>query len=289
MTNYKEDLHIHSIYSDGSKTPKEILKMAREKKVKVLAITDHDNIEGSKELIKIANKDVTVYSGVELTIKVPQGRCHLLGYNIDLNNEELNTFLKEIKENSIYNVLLYIQLLKREFGIIIPDDEINKLVKSVGNIGRPQLALILIKLGFCQTVDEAFIKYLRTVYEKGRGLKKGLTIEQGINLILAADGIPVIAHPNSLMLSKQELFEKIDYMKKVGLKGIETTHINESAEERKYFHELAEYFKLLESGGTDFHGKDVKPDVELATGRSNNVNIEYGSLSLTKKIKSRYI
>lgn len=108
MKNRKDDLHTHSIHSDGSNTPKQIVDIAIANNVANLALTDHDNIEGSKEIIIYNSPTLNIYSGVELTIKYKQGRMHLLGFNFDVNDPELNRILQDIKANSIYNVLLYL-------------------------------------------------------------------------------------------------------------------------------------------------------------------------------------
>lgn len=284
----KVDMHMHSIYSDGSNKPQELLEIAKGKNVAIMSLTDHDNIEGSKELVKYNNEEITIYSGVELTAKVPKGRMHILGYNIDLDNHELNTTLKEMKEASIYNLLLYIEIIKKDFGIILPQEEIDNLVNSKSNVGRPQIAKKLLKYGYCTSIDEAFIKYLRYAYEKVRKIKKGLTKEEAIALINTAGGTASLAHPSSLDMTDQELYEEIKYLKEIGLASIEVIHINNNEKQRTYYHELANHFNLLESGGTDFHGFEVKPDVEMVTGRNFNVDINEDTLSLTKKIKSRY-
>lgn len=282
------DLHTHSIYSDGNLSPSEIVKEATKKKIGVLAITDHDNIEGSKELVKLPHKDILVYSGVELTAKASKGRMHILGYNIDLDNEELNRELDEQKRTAVYNLLLYIEVLKRDFNLQIPRDEIDIILRSKGNVGRPQLALLLVKLGYAKDVEEAFRRYLIYAYEKVRKVKKGLTKEECIELINGAGGVAVLAHPNSLKLQLQELKDEIHYLKSVGLKGMETVHSNLSKQERMAYHKIAIEEELLESGGTDFHGYEAKPDIDLGTGRRGNVLIPVNSLSLTKKINSRY-
>ena len=282
------DLHTHSVYSDGCDTPEEIVKKAQDLNIGVLAITDHDNIEGSKELVKLKPQGLEIYSGVELTAKVNKGRMHILGYNIDLDNLELNRVLKEQKEAAIYNLLLYIDILKKDFNLKIPNDEVDKIISIKGNIGRPQLALLLIKLGYASEVEETFQKYLIAAYEKVRKVKKGLTKEECIELINGAGGIAVLAHPNSLKLELQELKKEILYLKKIGLKGLETIHSNLSIQERMAYHKIALEERLLESGGTDYHGFEVKPDIELGRGRDSNVRIPKGSLSLTKCVKSRY-
>ena len=282
------DLHTHSIYSDGNLTPEEIVREASKRKIGVLAITDHDNIEGSKELVKLSHKDILVYSGVELTAKANKGRMHILGYNLDLDNEELNRVLDEQKRTAIYNLLLYIDILRRNFNLKIPNDEIDEIIKSKGNVGRPQLALLLIKLGYVKDVEEAFKKYLIYAYERVRKVKKGLTKEECIDLINKASGIAILAHPNSLKMELNELKDEIKYLKSLGLQGIETIHSNLNIYERKAYHSIALEEGLLESGGTDFHGYEAKPDIELGTGRKGNVLIPVNSLTLTKKINSRY-
>ena len=289
MKTNKMDMHTHSIYSDGSNTPKELIELAIANNITTFALTDHDNIEGSKEIIRLNNGRINIYSGVELSIMAPKGRFHMLGYNIDLENEELNKKLREIKETSIYNLLLYIDVLKKDFGLYIPESEIDKLINVPGNVGRPQLALLLIKLGYCHNIEECFQKYLIYAFEKVRKEKKGITAEQGIELITNAGGVPIIAHPNSLKMAYQELKDYIIYLKSIGLQGLETQHINLSQEERYVYHEFCKELDLLESGGTDYHGIEVKPDVELGTGRKGNIFIPENSLSLTKKIKSRYM
>lgn len=289
MINNKNDLHMHSIYSDGSNTPEELIERSIKQNTTKIALTDHDNIEGSKEIIRINKGRLYIYSGVELTIKASKGRFHLVGVNIDLENEQLNKELRTLKEDGLYNVMLYIEILKKDFNIFIPQQEIEALYKIPGNVGRPQLALLLIKLGYCKNVEECFQKYLIHAYDKVRAVKRGITAEQGIELITNAGGVPIIAHPNSLKLAYQELKDYIIYLKTVGLQGLETEHPNLSMEERYVYHEFCKELDLLESGGTDYHGIDIKPDIEIGSGRNGNIYIPDNSLSLTKQIKSRYM
>ena len=125
----KTDLHMHSIYSDGSNTPKELIERSLEQETTTIALTDHDNIEGSKEIIKLNKGRLYIYSGVELTIKANKGRFHLLGFNIDLENKQLNKELRKQKEDGLYNIMLYIEVLKKDYNIIIPQEEIDALYK----------------------------------------------------------------------------------------------------------------------------------------------------------------
>lgn len=283
------DLHTHSIYSDGSKPPKEVSEEAKRNNVGILALTDHDNIDGSKELIALHDPEIYVYSGVELTAKVNKGRLHILGYNIDLENEELNKRLKETHEASIYNILLYVELLKKDYGITIPQQKLDWLLNLKGNVGRPQLALILIELGYAKNVQDAFDKYLIAVYDKMRHIKKGLTKEEAIPLIVNAGGVASLAHPSTLKLNRDELKKELLIMKSLGLQCIEIIHSNETPETRRLHLELAKELGLMISGGTDYHGHEIKPDIDLGYGRNENVTIYEKDLSLVKNIKSRYM
>lgn len=282
------DLHTHSIYSDGINTPYELLQMAYDKHLKYLALTDHDFIEGSKELVKLPHNNITIYSGVEMNAKVSKGQMHILGYNIDLDNQELNDTLLELRNISHQTIHRYLDILEKEFNITFSKEDLTNLFASKGNIGRPEVGKLLIKDGYVKDMDEAFDKYLNYVYECVRATKKTLTKEEIINLINNAGGIPVLAHPWSLRLTDEELHDEVSYLVSIGLKGLETIHSDDSEEQRRFYKKLAHEFNLIETGGTDYHGPSVKPDIELGSGINNNVDINEDDITLTKLIKSRY-
>ena len=282
----KIDLHSHSIHSDGTLTPSELLNLAKNNNIDVLAITDHDDIEGSKKLIESNHQGIIVYSGVELNAKVDKGQMHILGYNIDLYNENLNNKLKELKENSKHNIMLYVNQLKEDYNIELPKADIEKILNREGNIGRPLLALLLIKYGYVSTVAEAFDKYLRD--EKVRHHKMWITKEECINLINEAGGIAVLAHPFTLKLTNEELHEELKELVNLGLKGIEIIHSKSNEEQRTFYKELAKEFNLITTAGTDYHGKEVKPDIELGSGIKENVQIDENTISLLNQVPTRY-
>ena len=280
------DLHSHSTHSDGTKTPSELLNLAKNSNITIYAITDHDDIEGSKRLVATPHDGITVYSGVELNAKVDKGQLHILGYNIDLSNKELNDKLKELKENSKHNIMLYVNQLKEDYNIELPKEDIDKILNREGNIGRPLLALLLIKYGYVESVSEAFDKYLGD--EKVRQHKMWITKEECIKLINNAGGVAVLAHPFTLKLTNEELKEELKYLISIGLKGIEIIHSKSTDEQREYYKELAKDFNLITTGGTDYHGPEVKPNIELGTGIKNNVNVMETDISLPTIVPSRY-
>jgi predicted metal-dependent phosphoesterase TrpH len=115
-----------------------------------------------------------------------------------------------------------------------------------------------------------------------------ITKEECIKLINDAGGIAVLAHPFTLKLTDEELRNELKTLVDLGLKGIEIVHSKSTEEQRKYYMELAKEFNLITTAGTDYHGPEVKPNIELGTGIKGNVSIEENYITLTDIIPSRY-
>lgn len=279
------DLHMHTIYSDGDLTPNELIKEAYKNNIGTISITDHDTILGLKKIVWGGTCDETDYvkiiPGIELSAKTNKGRMHILGYDFDVNDKALNDKMNELKNNSIYSVMAIINQLRIDYGIVFDSVDINGLFSNVGNIGRPHIAKLLIKYGYAKDVKEAFDKYLIDAYKKTKILNKGIPYKKCIDLIKNAGGISVLAHPNQLLLNDEELEEKIKEMVSYGLDGIEVYHSGHSKEETNKYLMLANKYNLLISGGSDYHGKSVKPNVDI--GKTSNGKIK--RLSLLSKIK----
>ncbi len=274
------DMHTHSIYSDGDLTPDELIKKALKSGINTLSITDHDTLLGLKNITNDINHEgvelIKIVPGIELSAKTDKGRMHILGYDFDINNKVLNDKMDELKNNSIYSVMAIINQLKIDYGIIFDNHDIKKLFDIKGNIGRPHIAKLLIKYGYCDNVGEAFDKYLVDAYKKTKVLNKGIPYEECINLIKNAGGISVLAHPNQLLLDDEELEDKIKEMISNGLDGIEVYHSGHSKEETEKYLELANKYNLLISGGSDYHGKSIKPDIEIgetSTGKIKRLSL----------------
>ena len=280
------DMHTHTNYSDGDLSPQELIRLAIDKRIGTLAITDHDTIEGIKKVNKnediIVDSGIKIINGIELSAKTDKGRMHILGYGIDLNNSALNKKMIDLKDNSINSVLSIMEQIKRDYGIKFSYNDIKELVNANHNLGRPDLAKLCVKYGYANTIQDAFDKYLIDAYNKTRQNSKGLQYQECLELIANSGGIPVLAHPKSLELSEKEFLILLKEMISCGLKGIEVYHSSHTQEEIKYYLEIANKYGLLISGGSDFHGKTVKPDIELGTGKNNNIRIK--KLSLLDKL-----
>lgn len=283
------DMHTHSIYSDGQLGVDELIKLAIKNNVGILSITDHDTLLGNKNISDYNRKsnDIMIINGIELSAKVDKGRMHILGYDYDINNYELNNKMNELKVNSIYAIMACINQLRIDYNIVFSEKEIKEIINRKGNIGRPLVARLLVKYGYASSVEDAFQKYLNPAYTKTRKTNKGINYEECIRLIKEANGISVLAHPNQLLLNDTELENTLKKLISCGLDGIEVYHSGHSKEEVEKYLYLADKYNLFISGGSDFHGIDVKPDIELGSGYKNNVKIK--RLSLVDEIKRRNI
>ncbi|WP_070000118.1 PHP domain-containing protein [Cellulosilyticum sp. I15G10I2] len=260
------DLHVHSTVSDGSNTPKEIIRMAYEKKIKLLALTDHDNIEGLEEAKMEASRyNIEFLDGIEVSASYKTGRLlHILGLGIDTKNASfLKTYTKfrKTREEKVENIL---RLINKQ-GISINIEELTEF--AVGKyLDRQTIAKCLVKKGICMKVQEAWEKYLDPIaYEKGELLE----VDETIDMIKKSGGLSFLAHyPKMIGLAGYTEYEKeehIKYLVSLGLDGIECYYPSFSEEDTKYGEYLAKKYNLLCSGGSDFHGSN-RPEVSLGSG-----------------------
>ncbi len=205
------DMHTHTYYSDGDLSPQQLIDLAIQKGIGTLAITDHDTIDGIKTVNRedpsIKESGIQIINGIELSAKVKQGRMHILGYGIDLENPELNKKMTELKDNSINSVLTIMEQIKRDYGIRFSYEDIKALVNASHNLGRPDLAKLCVKYGYASTIQDAFDKYLVEAFNKTRQDRKGLQYPECLKLIKDSGGIPVLAHPKSLELTELEFLK----------------------------------------------------------------------------------
>lgn len=276
------DLHTHTNNSDGQYSPNEVIEKAINKNIKAIAITDHDTVKGLSN-INYDNERIKIIPGIEISVKRKKGRMHILGLGIDYKNESLLNFLKEMKEINKYNLMNIINYLLNN-GIYFNREDIDNIMHLDKNVGRPDVAKLLIKEGYVEGVQEAFDKYLIEAFINSRHLNKGHNYNDVLKVITEAQGIPVLAHPNSLELSHKDFEELIDDMVKNNLKGLEIFHPNLSEEEREYYKGVADYYNLFISGGTDYHGEKVKPTIDLGTG---NDNIYITELPILRELSKR--
>ncbi len=277
----KYDFHSHSTISDGTLTPTDLVKFAASEGIEVLALTDHDNIDGIEEA-NIAGKKygVEIVPGVEISIDYNPGTMHMCGYFIDIHNKELQkglSFVQDARRNR--NPLIAKKL--QENGIDINIEEVQKVAGS-NQIGRPHFAKIMIDKGFVKNIKEAFNKYLA----KGCSCyvdKARLSLEQSTRMIINAGGIPILAHPIQLKLKNREEYKSFFLkLKDIGVKGVEIYSSHQTEEENQMFYEIVKPLGMMMTAGSDFHG-GTKPNVKLGI-YGEKIDIDF--VKLLKKMKN---
>ena len=167
-----------------------------------------------------------------------------------------------------------------DYGIRFKPNEIQSIFNANHNIGRVDLANLLLNNQYASTIREAFDLYLDPSYAKIRGTNVVKSYKECIDLVLSAGGIPVLAHPNQLLLTDEELYQLVKQLVSDGIQGIEVYHSGHTKEQTEYYEELANEFNLIKSGGSDYHGPISKPDTSLG-------NTDIHSLELVDVLRKR--
>jgi predicted metal-dependent phosphoesterase TrpH len=246
--------------------------MAVAQNLAAIAITDHDTVEGSKEAQQTGiPPQLKFVTGVEMsTAPLPSIACdgslHILGYCINLNDPALNKalgLLQTARENRNPQIVERLNHL----GFNVSLDGIRKdFGKS--QLGRPHIAQYMVQQGYASSIDDAFDRYL------GRGKpayvdKYRIACHQAIDIIRAAGGVAVLAHPYLLGLDQSDQLENaVVELIKLGLGGIEVYYPEHPPEKTEFYAYLAEKYNLVKTGGTDFHGQ-INPEIRMGCGRGD--------------------
>jgi len=266
------DLHIHSTASDGTLSPLEILTLAQDLNIAAISITDHDTLDGSKDVLSFGiPPSVKFLTGVEISSEPPPsfscaGSFHILGYAVDVDNPELNHTLSMLRDSRKRRNPQILELLSH-LGIEITLEEVRNLAGD-SQLGRPHIAQFMVEKGYVPSIDAAFDEYL------GNGKpayvdRFRFECEKTIKAILNAGGIPVLAHPLLLGIKKDDILKDlIAALTEMGLRGIEVYYPEHTKNLIAYYSRLASHFNLLITGGTDFHG-DIKPEIKMGVGKGD--------------------
>ncbi len=274
LGNYKLcDLHTHSIYSDGTCTPKEILEQAQSIGLGAVALCDHNTIAGIPEFLENSKDyDVEAVPGVEITAEYSEHEVHILGLFIDPDKYDiLNDFLDKIKERKLIS---YNELYKKltQDGYDISYDNIFKQAKT-GSINRVHFAQELVRCNYAQSISECFDTLLK---ENGNYYTPAKRCDafDVISMLSSIGAVPVLAHP-FLNLDETQLYDFLTKAKSHGLCAIETNYSLFDKKQTKRAISISKRANLLTSGGSDFHS-DNKPDIKLGTGKGElKVPYEY--------------
>lgn len=283
----KADLHLHSNYSDGSDSPKELVEKVKKNELSAFALTDHDTIAGCIEIKKYLPKDIKFIAGTELTCIADTVKCHILGYNCNPENETLNQLILKGKQLRRQKLDKRIQYLSDIWNVNLTQDELDWLY-SRNSVVKIHIGNILVNRGLADNNIDAMKKYLD-------GCQTGNTRfdgAEGIQAIEASGGISVWAHPlggeGEKHLSPDEFYKKFDIMKSFGIKGLECYYSRYNLDEIKFLVDFASKNNMLISGGSDYHGRNKT--VKFGQLNTDNTEIPVEKLTiLSELIKFRKI
>lgn len=263
------DLHSHTKASDGEKTLEELIDLAISKNISTLAITDHDTVDGLEIAENYAkNKNIKIIPGVELSAHVEKGQMHILGLFVDYKNTKFLEKLNYLKKSRALRNDKFINELNK-MGYQITMEEL-KAVSGGKTIGKPHFAKVFLSKNYIKTKNEMFDNFFNKP-PLNKYKRDSYSPKDSIKMIKEAGGIAILAHPQTLKLSFDELRDKIKELKSYGLDGLECYHSNQTPEEMIEFNKIANELGLIITKGSDYHGPIVKPLIELGTGINNNI------------------
>ena len=265
----KADLHLHTTASDGRLAPREIVSMAVRVGLDVIAVTDHDTIDGVVPALNAAQAfpSITVIPGVEINTDVPRGEVHILGYFIDYTDKKLAATLQKLRDSRRERAQKMIAKLGK-LGMKIDWQRVSELVQG-GSVCRPHIARALFEKGYVGSEKEAFDKYIGHDGPAYVERYKLLPIEV-VKLILDAKGLPVLAHPADIA----GLDELVPKLKAVGLVGLEVYYRDYSSEIVARLAKIAEKYDLITTGGTDYHAFGDGSEVEIGAATTPARSVE---------------
>jgi predicted metal-dependent phosphoesterase TrpH len=247
MTKGYIDLHVHTNASDGILSPQEVVEWAIKKKLKAIAITDHDTTDGFVDATQHTNQDeLELIPGVELSCTFMDNDVHLLGYMFDYKNPEFVKTIKKFREERLVRGKLMVAKLN-ELGINLRMETVSQIAGKAA-MGRPHIADALVREEYVRTYDEAFARYLG-YHAPAYVPKKHLDVEHAINILHLIGGVAVLAHPGTLNHD-----EYIPLFVEMGLDGIEAFHSLHERRSIDHYKSIAKKYDMIFTGGSDCHG-----------------------------------
>ena len=251
------DLHLHTVFSDGTYTPQELVAQSLKAGLSAIALVDHDTVDGIEPTLEAAKaEDIEVLAGIELSAEYETQEVHILGYLIDYKRKDLREKLNFLKQNRIERIYKIVDKLK-DMGLDLKAQDVFDIAQG-GTVGRLHVARAMLKAGKITSIFEAFQKYIG---EKCPAYVLGFrfSVYEAIKLIRDIQGIPVLAHPYTL--HRDELIP--DFVAH-GLMGLEVYYPEHSQSMINFYLSLAQQYNLLATGGSDCHGNS-KPLAKIGS------------------------
>jgi predicted metal-dependent phosphoesterase TrpH len=247
------DLHTHSSVSDGTETPAELISAAVDAGLSAVALTDHDSTAGWSEAFEAATgTGLTVIPGMELSTNYGPASVHMLAYLFDPSDGGIIAETAHIRDGRLHRAERIVERIGEDYDLSW--DDVLEQSSDGGTLGRPHIADALVAKGFVSSREEAFESILnwRGPYYENYYAPSPL---EGVRMVVAAGGIPVLAHPASRgryrVIEERAIAELVD----AGLFGLEIYHRDNTEDGKVRLHELARKYDLVVTGSSDYHGE----------------------------------
>jgi hypothetical protein len=262
------DLHLHSTFSDGTRTPEELALLGKRRGLRVMSLTDHDTVSGIPRFLRGCRRyGLRGLAGVELSAEAPY-TMHILGYAFDPASKDLGTALEQLRRGRDQRNARILENLEK-LGMPLAMEEV--LREAGGEVlGRPHFAKVMVRRGYAKNTDEAFARYLERG-KPGYANRDRLSPEACIRLISSAGGVAVLAHPVQTGLDDDALEVLLQKLRDQGLWGLESLYAMHTPEQQLRYLRMGDRVGLYPTGGSDFHGNN-------RAGRALGVSFEETSL-----------
>ncbi len=256
MNMMKIDMHLHSSVSDGTDTPAQLLERLRRSSVNLFSLTDHDDCLGCDIISSIRRPDDPVFiPGVELSAEENGRKYHILGYAYDLQSPVLTQLNDRIHRIRMKKVDEYFAYLQNTHHMTFDPEDIDR-IKNLPNPGKPHIGNLMIQYGYASSLTEA----IQGVLDHHHSDHRDISPEEAVESILAAGGIPVLAHgiygDGRQYFDETELARRVDYLCDLGLQGMECYYSRYTDRDRALTKDLCLRHGLFATAGSDYHGSN---------------------------------
>ena len=253
------DLHLHTTASDGRLTPAKLVELVGERRLQIVAITDHDSTEGLAQALEAAKEfpNLTIIPGIELSSDIPGMEVHVLGYFIDYSDERFQKTLREFREGRVERARKMVSNLS-DMGLPVDWERVLELAD--GAVGRPHIAQAMVEKGYVSMPQEAFVKYIGRngpAYAE----RPKLSPKEAARLITGVGGLPVLAHPLEIG-TLSDLDTILPDLKAAGLTGMEVYCGSYTPSQVETMSAIAHREGLIACGGSDYHALGTPKEVE---------------------------
>ncbi|MBC9956058.1 PHP domain-containing protein [Yimella sp. cx-51] len=246
------DLHTHSTESDGTESPAQVMESARAAGLDVVALTDHDRVAGwAPARARATEFGLGFLPGIEISCAINHASLHLLAYLIDPLHEELTAELDKARTSRETRAEAMVERLRADTGLTWPDVQAH--FSAGTTIGRPHIADALVSIGVVRDRGEAFDRFLYSG-SKYHASHYAIDPVRAVELVRAAGGVPVLAHPFAHVTGRVVADRTVESMVDAGLAGIEVDHRDQDETARAHARSYADRFGLIRTGSSDYHG-----------------------------------